>query len=225
MGEFGEAKKAWRSCLGPDVSADAVERIARASSPVRVLAKKTLVDQDDEGGLVYLMIGGRLKAVRYSKTGHEIWLSEFRAGDMVGEIASLTDQKRSSALVAQDACRLLSVPEPVFRSLMQTEANFATAIARLLAHRLVNTSRKLAELMGDPVVMRLYSELVRLGEPDENDPEHLVVPKGYSITRIGERIHATREATSRALSTLEDRGMASRSGTTITVFVPAEEDA
>lgn len=226
MADGMDARDAWLQCLGSEISSKVIDRVVDASSRVRLGARETLVDQKDEGGNVFLLTSGCLKAVRYSERGHEIWLSEFNPGDLVGEIASLTNRQRSSALVAMEKSELLAIPEKDFRSLMKTQADFASSIARIVAQRLVDTSKRLAELMVDPVVMRLYSELIRLGSPIDGDEERLALPKGYSITRIGDRIHATREATSRALSTLEDRGMALRTADSIIiVFVPKDRDA
>lgn len=216
--------QAWQSCLGEGLSSEAMTRLQSQSVHVKARAKSMLVSQDDAGGRVFLVASGRLKAVKFSEAGQEVWLSEMGPGEIIGELSFLTNRPRTSTLIALTEVELLSLPERVFGELMDCDAKFARAIATILAERLVVTSGHLTDLRGSTVDLRLHSELVLLGTPIANDPERSLVGPEWTMGKLGERIHCTREAASRALTILERRGLAKRleDGKSIIVNHPAE---
>lgn len=212
----------WRQCFGPGIKDATVQRLSSASDEIAAAAGTCIVDQEDETRHVILIVSGILKAVRFSRNGHAIWLSDFRPGDLAGEMSILTEKRRTSSLVAGTDSQLLTVSGSVFSNLLDDDAGLARATAAMLATRLATTSNQLASLMVTPVVGRLYAELIDLGKPVPGDDELFQLDSQFSVVVLSERIHASREATSRALTTLEHRGLAVRSLRGIDVVLPTD---
>lgn len=188
----------------------ACQALGQASQVRHITAGETLIKQGDQGGPVYLVLSGHLRAVKYSENGHKIWLSDICGGAIVGEVDALINAGRSSFVDAYSDSRLLAVSQQVFADLSRAYAEISHALARLLARRLAETSNQLTELTAMSVRHRLHSELKRLGQRDPEDYELLNIPTMPAVIALAERIHTSRESASRALSELERLGLVQR---------------
>lgn len=211
----------WADFANVPIDHDVIALLARASHQNVYTSGECLVSQADPAKHVYLVVEGRFKAVAYSENGHEIWLSDANPGDLVGEIAVLESTQRTSSVVADEASVAIGVSNQVFLEALKMSGEFSLSITRLLARRLFATSSQLTELVTIPVAARLHSELMRIGEPDPQDREVFWVRQVHSVSDLAERIHATREATSRAMSQLEKRGLVKRAASAWTVIFPS----
>lgn len=216
------AKRWWSEFTRLPPDHDAVEALA-ASSQARSLAPgEVLVSEGDDDGTVFLLASGALRTVRHTGNGHEIWYADVHPGDLTGDMAALTGGARTSTVIAKNASNVLALKRDAFLGVANRHADFAVAIARMLAFRLQTTSKHLAQLVALPVSTRLHGELVGMGTPIQHDKEAFRIEPSPKVLALSQRIHATREATSRALADLEQRGMLTRGKTAWTVIVPAE---
>ena len=97
------------------------------------------------------MIEGALEAIKMSILGGEqTVLSEFGAYDVIGEIALLSDRKRSASIRAQTPTTLASFQRAIYGTLERQRPDIALAImkavAKILAERLQDTSADLADV-------------------------------------------------------------------------------
>lgn len=207
-----EARRAWAAFADVGMDHPAALTLAAASS-VRNLERDTvLLHEDDTDDGVFLVRSGSLRSVRHTPDGDEIWLTDHHAGELIGEIAALTEHRRTSSVSALAPSVVLGVPRADFIAACATHGVLGLALARLLAARLSRTSTQVAELVAMSVQHRLHQELIRLSKPQGNGAGLKTQEKAPSVTELGQRIHATREATSRALRDLEARGLIMRSG-------------
>jgi CRP-like cAMP-binding protein len=114
----------------------------------------------------------------------------------------------------------MGVHRDAFLSTAAQHAELAVALARLLARRLGATSTQVADLVALSVPHRLLGELMRLGAQTSDDSELFFIPTPPTVSALGQRIHATREATSRALGELETRGLVRRVDDGWMVLIP-----
>ena len=210
----------WARFSGLDPSEPTIEDLAAASVAVSLKPNEVLIEEDEDTGHVYLIESGVVRTVRYSRDGHEIWLADIAAGALVGEIAALTNSLRTSSVVASTPVSAFRVSQLMFQRSMESSGRFATVVATLMAQRTTNTSSKLASVIGMSVASRLHAELVRMAAPKSNETEIFDIPSPPTVSELASRIHATREATSRALSTLERSGLAKRQPNSLRVVVP-----
>ncbi|MEM9668198.1 MAG: Crp/Fnr family transcriptional regulator [Pseudomonadota bacterium] len=216
-----QIQAAWTQFSGRDIDDPIIEQLAGRSRQIQLPLGDTLLHQDDVANNVFLIAQGELRAVKYTSNGHEIWLSDLSAGDLVGELAVLANIKRTSSLIASSPSTVLSLTAAEFEHLLMRDGALGLSLARQLAKRLEATSGQLVDLLGMPVTIRLHAELVRSAEPDPADEELNIISSAPSVSVLGQRIHASREATSRALSSLERRGLVHRQKARWTVISPS----
>lgn len=197
--------------------------LADASTAVELKPNDRLVLDRDPTGPVFLLTKGVLKVVKQSQNGHEIWLADFEAPAIVGELSAILGAPRTSDVIAGSDVSVLSLPRQVFQDAAQTHVKFASALNTELARRVKATSEKLAELYSVSVMGRLHFELVRIGEQDPNDDEVYRIASIINVSDMSARIHATRESTSRALSRLKQIGIVSTENGGMKVIAPRLE--
>jgi CRP/FNR family cyclic AMP-dependent transcriptional regulator len=219
--EFKQAQRLWSRFAGLALGHPAVQALVTASQQRRLAPVDVLVNETEEDGTVFLVVSGILRTVRYTANGHEVWLADVKPGDLAGDMAALTGGRRTSTVIAKSACTVLAISQDAFLGIGNRHADFAIAIARMLALRLQTTSTHLAELVSLPVSTRLHGELASMGTSTHLDRESFEITAPPKVLALSQRIHATREATSRALSELEARGLLTRSKLSWTVIVPA----
>ncbi len=205
-----DAARAWaKFCQSGEEDSNA-SQLAGSSKILDFAEGTNLIEQADTAKSVYLLLDGTVSIIRFTENGHNIWLAKAHPGELVGEISVLAGMETTSYVVADGDVKVVSVPRMVFEDSMRNDPGLAFAVAQMLAKRLAETSSQLSELIALPVVLRLHAELVRIGRPADDDAEKFIVSPSPSVSALGARIHATREAASRALSLLEKRKLVTR---------------
>lgn len=200
----------WAKFAGLISGHPAVRSLARASRPKRLRPGAVLVEEMDEDTDVFLVGSGELRTIRRLDDGQEVWLADAKAGELIGELAALTGQMRTSTVIAATDVQVFAIDRIAFLSIASEHGEVALSIARLLARRLVQTSGHMADLFGRTVAFRVHRELVRLGSPSKVPGELVRLAAPPTITDLRQRVHASREATSRAMSDLKERGLVVR---------------
>lgn len=211
MSDIQQYASYWQTFAGNDGVIEEFEPLA-AKSSARLLNKgDELIVQGDPTDSVFLVVRGSFKTVRYSKNGHEIWLSSFTSNSLIGEMSGLTGSSRTSTVVCVKQALVLNVEFNEFEQMIRSSSSFGLTVARMLAERIRSTSTQLEELATLQTSARLHSELIRLGKFDASDDELILIQNPPSVSELAIRIHAARESTSRAISALEKRGFLSKS--------------
>ena len=214
------SRVAWSNFLSLSETDSTVESIANVSTIKVARANEQIINQAGESDRVYLVQSGLLSAIKYTANGHEILLSEIQSGQLVGELSILASTERSSAVVVTSEAVLVAIPADSFRGLCVEHSVLATAVMKQLADRLIRTSTVLSEQISMSVPSRLYGELVRSGNSLVDDDEVLIIDPIPSVTGLARKIHATREATSRAMTALQARGLIRKSKSLLEVVTP-----
>lgn len=215
--------KYWADFIGVRPVDPLALTLADASTAIELKTDDRLVLDRDPAGPVFLLVSGELKVVKQSQNGHEIWLAEFGAPAIVGELSAILGAPRTSDVIADSQVTVLSVPRAVFSDALNTSVKLSNALNIELAKRVKATSEKLAELYSVSVMGRLHFELVRLGTPDPNDDEVYRIASMINVSEMAARIHATRESTSRALSRLKQMGIVRMENGGMKVIAPRLE--
>lgn len=207
MADREDVRTGWAKLLDAPPDSDSVEALCARSQVRRFGAGETMIGQEDSATDVLLILSGTARVARLTENGHEVWLSDLEAGTLVGDMAILIDSPRTSAVIASTDLEAVRLDGRVFDSFLRQDAKIAHAMTTLLAHRLKRASDLLVDQIAMDVEGRLYSLLVHLSAASGDDAEVLVVRPEPVVNNLADRIHATREATSRALSSLRKRGL------------------
>lgn len=168
-----------------------------------------IIAQDDDEDQVYILLYGQARVVLFSEDGQEIWLDSLKTGSVLGEIAALTKQRRTSGIIAERRSIVAALSSDVFFELARQHGAIGIMLARILAHRVHHTTQRMFELSALSAPGRVYAEILRLAEPTPDRPQRAITPTP-SLTAIARRINTTRETVSRTVSDLERRGLLRR---------------
>ncbi|HEV7692498.1 MAG TPA: Crp/Fnr family transcriptional regulator [Hyphomonadaceae bacterium] len=217
------ARAGWARFTGLELAHPATIALANASQLRRLKRGTALLVEGQLDRTIYLLVSGALRTLRYLSDGQEVWLTDAQPGELVGEMAALADSARTSSVFTRTDASVLAIEPAAFFSVAREHGSVGLAIAKLLALRLAHTSGQIADLAALPVASRLHRELIRIGQPSGAVGELVRIEAPPSVSDLAHRIHASREAASRALRELETRKLVTRSGETWILPMPLED--
>jgi CRP/FNR family cyclic AMP-dependent transcriptional regulator len=99
---------------------------------------KTIIDQGDTGVRAYYIERGRVEILIKDKDGkHQLKVAEMGPGDIFGEMALITNAKRSATVRAVEDCTLTVISrDEVEGKIKRIEDNAIRALINVLAERL-----------------------------------------------------------------------------------------
>ncbi len=112
-----------------------VGRLLEATRLERLAAGETLFEQGDASNGLHLVVSGRLVVERTGEDGAVRRLAELRDADVVGELALLSGEPRSAAVVAARASTVALLPQADYERIIATDAALVGSLARLVVRR------------------------------------------------------------------------------------------
>jgi len=166
---------------------------------------QVFVMQQDWGESLFLLRSGMAKVRTTTVDGDEVVMSVLGEGDVFGEMAALDGAARSADVVALTPVSVVKLRAAPFAALLEKDAGFALALARLEAARLRDLNQRFAIQSGDATT-RLLDALAYLARRSgaANDPQ-AVIP-ALAQRELGLLAGLARETASRTLSKLRTRG-------------------
>lgn len=102
-----------------------------------------LAEKGDPGDAAYVIIAGEVD-IRIPGPAGEVSVATLGPGEIVGEMAVLTDRPRSASVVALTEVSVLRLDRPTLMSLLREFPDVAIEMIRVLAHRLEATTARSA---------------------------------------------------------------------------------
>lgn len=169
---------------------------------VRSYAKgETLFAEGDPSDVLFTLADGRVKVVKMLPGGKEVILEILGPGDPLGAVAAyeLRPYPASAVALAETIC--LVVHRSAFFSLLESCPTLVRGLLGGLSFRLVDLTRRIAELTGSRVETRfaqLFLKLAeRLGTPQ---PGGLFIPLALSRQDLADLTGTTIESAIRLMS-------------------------
>ncbi len=183
----------------------------------RYPAKSTIIYAGDTGDILYYIIKGSVTVIIEDDDGREMIVAYLNPGDFFGEMGIFGHDDRSAWIRAKTECEVGEISYAKFMELTETNPDFLFALAKQMANRLRDTTRKVGDLAFLDVTGRVARTLLELTK----QPDAMTHPDGMQIkiTRqeIGRIVNCSREMAGRVLKTLEEQDLISVSGKTIVV--------
>jgi len=184
----------------------------------RYPAKSTIIYAGDTGDTLYYIVKGSVTVLIEDDDGREMIVAYLNPGDFFGEMGLFGHEDRSAWIRAKTECDVGEISYAKFLEFTETNTDVLFAVARQMANRLRDTTRKVGDLAFLDVAGRVARTLLELC----NEPDAMTHPDGMQIkvTRqeIGRIVGCSREMVGRVLKTLEDQGLVSVHGKTMVVF-------
>lgn len=121
-----------------------IQHIDFALEWVQVNAGQVIYDQGDESDAIYIVLNGRLRAIRDAENSSMKVIGEYGQGDSVGELEVLTESARPGSLHAIRDTELAKFPKTLFNSLALEHPGITIKISKIIASRM-------RALMDDPL--------------------------------------------------------------------------
>lgn len=177
----------------------------------RYPAGTTMLLEGDRSANVILIESGRVKISSFTEDGREVVLALREAGDLLGELSVIDAQPLSATAGTVDDVEAVVIPAEDFRAFLSKNADASLALLEIVSMRLRDADRKRIEFGAYDSVARVARRLLeladRFGEPNADDPNVVRVALPLSQEEIAGWTGSSREAVSKALRMLRERGI------------------
>lgn len=125
-----------RALLFTGVPPSELESLVPSSRLLSFGADEVVVRRGDPASHFFIVDHGRLRVSTTSTDGRERILGELVAGDHFGELALLDGRPRTSDVIAETPCRLVTIEREEFLRFIQTRPRIADRLVMILRHEL-----------------------------------------------------------------------------------------
>ena len=192
-------------------------RLWAAATKMSAAEGRTLVSLGAGSDSVYVVLKGRVQVTLYSMGGREVILRTLAEGALFGELAAIDGKPRSATIVAASDCTLAAIDGAVFREAVAADPESALWLARRLTAQIRDLTDRVFELNALRVSSRLHCELLRLcGEADPRATQVTIEP-APTHADLAARIGTHREAITREMGDLADKGILTQDRRRITI--------
>ncbi len=176
----------------------------------------------EPGHMLYVIVAGQVRIEKVSASGEMIHLAYRGRGDHFGELALLDGKPRMASAVTVSECVCLTIERAAFQHCLRDAPSVASQIMATLAERLREAADALESAQELDVLGRLCKALLELA-PDRGpnaDRGPAEITLRITHQELADRIGATRESVTRALSGLRKTGLIHTSGSSLTLLDP-----
>ena len=177
---------------------------------VRLHPKGTLlIHEGDDGGSLFIILSGSLRAFGTGSNGREITYGTYHAGDYVGEM-SLDGGPRSASVATLEPSRCVLVTRETLRQHFAAHPDFAFE----LLERVIRRARAATLTVKQLALSDVYDRLVQLLEGlAETQPDGTgLIREPLTQQEIANRLGCSREMVSRLVRDLRTGGYLDVSG-------------
>ena len=208
--------------LFENISAEALEELARFSVARRYPQGQILCNEGDPGDNLIVLEAGHLRVSRWSADGDEVVLAVMEAPAVVGELALLDGAPRDATVTAQRAVTVRLIPRTVFLQLLKREPAAVEGLLRTLAGLVRVGNARHADFVGLDVPGRLAKWLLRQAEKAGGDDSlrGVVFELHSSQGELAAELGTTRSTLNRALHSFEALGLIAVDGNRVTLEKP-----
>lgn len=191
------------SGLAPEELAD----LRSKGKPRHFRRGASLFNEGDRSDHVALITSGRVKVFSPTAEGKEILLAIREQGDLLGDFSAIDGQPRSATASALEDVDAVIVSAEDFRAFLHDHPRVTVGLLESLTRRLRDADRKRVEFAAFDSVGRVARRLVELAQRfGEKGEDGIRIDLSLSQEELAGWTGASREAVSKALTTMRARG-------------------
>lgn len=187
----------------PALQDSLLQAMAKRGGLRRFPNQAVLVNEDDYGDALYIIMSGRVKVYGASEDGREVVYATQGPGEYFGELA-LDGGPRSASVMTMEPTSCVVVPGAELRDFMTSHPEFALHLVQKLIGMVRYATNNVKSLALHDVYGRLLRLLTTQARPDAAG--RLVVADRLTQQDIAERIGSSREMVNRILKQLTEGG-------------------
>jgi len=194
--------------LFSDFSVKQLEAVSRVARTKALKRREELFHKGDDGGEIYVVARGKLKALTTSLDGDDVVFSILGPGEVYGEVALLGATPRTATVVAIEDCQLLVIGRRDFMSFLRTDPEVSVKLLSVLAMRLKRVSELVEDTLFLNLPLRLAKKLLSLSRAYGNStPDGVRIDLKLSQEEWGDLVGTTRESINKQIRKWTDDGI------------------
>ncbi|MEO6633834.1 MAG: response regulator [Mucilaginibacter sp.] len=168
--------------------------------------------EGDKGNGLYLLLNGKVKAIKLAEDGRELMTSIYSADDYLGINAMLSGDAYADTATALEDSMLCLIPKEQLEELLNHYPEIAREFIKLLANDIREKEEQLLQMAYHSVRKKMAEALLRLQRQAATDI--------FKIARedLAAMAAMATETVSRTLSDFKEEGLIDKSGSTITIL-------
>jgi CRP/FNR family transcriptional regulator, cyclic AMP receptor protein len=173
-------------------------------------ARDLILGHGDESFDVLFMLDGLARVNIYSPDGYRVSFREISRGTIFGELSALDGAPRSASVESVEDCAVAIMRRQDFAEALAEYPPFMMAVMKHLTGQVRRLTTRVVEFSTLNVRHRVQAELLRLaGDAKANEA---ILSPAPTHAEIASRISTHREAVTRELAWLEERGLVAKQG-------------
>ena len=167
----------------------------------------------DPGGLLYIIISGKVKIAHSTPEGQEALLAILGEDDFFGELALLDDSPRSATAEAIRPTETLTLHRDDFMNFISNNPTFALHVLKTLGRNIRRLNSQLSDVFFLDLPARLARTLLTLAEQHGRvTMEGIVIDLSLTQTDLAEMTGATRVSINKAIGRFRREGWVQTKG-------------
>jgi HEAT repeat protein len=125
--------------LFANLSPSDLKQVAAIAQEESFIDGDTIAQQGEAGDVMFIIVSGEVRVI-ISKDEKNVELARRKAGEYVGEMALISKEPRSAALIAAGNVHALCIDQKSFESLLRDRSDVSLAVIQVLCERLKQAS-------------------------------------------------------------------------------------
>jgi len=173
--------------------------------------------EGDKGNGLYVVLTGKVKAIKLAEDGRELMTGIYAADDYLGIHAMLSNEAYSDTATALEDTSLCLIPKDQLDQLLHLYPDVSHEFIKILSNDIREKEEQLLQLAYNSVRKKMAGAILRLVSHGETDGESFKISREDLAAMAG----MATETVSRTLSDFKDEGLIDKKGSVITVLSQA----
>lgn len=177
-----------------------------------VKKKQVIYYEGDSVQGIYLILSGRIKAIKLSEDGRELITGIYGPDEYLGIHALLSDESYHETVEAIEDSTLCLLPKDMIFQLLNKYPDVGQKLIRILSNNLKEKEDQLLQLAYNSVRKRMAEVLIRLAKPQEDKAGKKRIALRISREDLASMAGMATETVSRTLSDFKEEGLIGKQG-------------
>lgn len=184
---------------------------------VKLVRKKQIIYYEGDAILgIYLILSGRIKAIKLSEDGRELVTGMYGPEEYLGIQAMLSSDQYNETTEAVDDTTVCLLPKDTVKQLLDNYTDIGQKFIKILSSNLIEKEEQLLQLAYHSVRKRMAEILLRLAKQQNNSDDNNTQIR-ISRDDLASMAGMATETVSRTLSDFKDEGIIEKKGSVIQI--------
>jgi CRP/FNR family transcriptional regulator/CRP/FNR family cyclic AMP-dependent transcriptional regulator len=200
------------------LSDDGLKRLAQVTTTKAFPKDHTVVEENELGETLYMILSGKVKVVNIGPDGKEVILSVLGSGEFFGEMSLLDDEPRSATVISMEKTEMMLLRRKDFLNLWESNKEILSRVLSVISGRLRHANAQIRSLALVDVMGRIARLFLDLAEKEGRKLlDGSIVFRRPTHQEIASMVGTSRETVSRMIGDLAREGYIKISGKDIII--------